>query len=247
MSEDELDDSQSGTKVFTEVLEADEASLFPLQGALGFDIAQSLFVGPNCLIVEGVSDLLFLQVMSSILGEEGRETLSEKWTITPVGGSDKVATFVALLGSQTQLNVATLIDRANKDAQKIEHLYKSKLLSKKQVLTYADFTGTTEADVEDMFELAPYLALVNGEYSDFLAKKITQAEINKISKPRMVQKFEDHFTANPLSKSQRYNHYRPSRYLSENSAKLKAVISKSTATLDRFESAFKRLNELLKE
>ena len=56
-SDDELPPDQQGTNVFTDVLEADEGSLFPLQGALGYDIAQTLFIGPNCLIVEGVSDL----------------------------------------------------------------------------------------------------------------------------------------------------------------------------------------------
>lgn len=240
----DLDDTDKGTKVFTEVLEADDASLFPLQGALGYDIAQSLFVGANCLIVEGVSDLLFIQVMSSILEQDGREGLNSNWTITPVGGSDKVSTFVALLGSQKKLNVATLIDRANKDAQKIEQLYKSRLLSKKNVLTYADFTGTQEADVEDMFELAPYLALVNGEFQSALQKNITQAAV-KSKKPRMVQRFEDYFDSNPLQGNERYNHYRPARFLAENSTTLAKTLRKSEKTLDRFESAFKRLNSLL--
>jgi hypothetical protein len=89
-SKEPLPPESQGTKVFTEVLEAEEGSLFPLQGALGYDIAQTLFIGPNCLIVEGVSDLLYLQTMSALLGENGREGLSQKWTITPVGGSEKV-------------------------------------------------------------------------------------------------------------------------------------------------------------
>ena len=64
----ELADDEKGTKVFKEVLEAGEGTLFPLQGALGYDIAQTLFVGPNSLIVEGVSDLLYLQAMSGVAG-----------------------------------------------------------------------------------------------------------------------------------------------------------------------------------
>lgn len=82
---------------------------------LGYDISQTLFIGPNNLIVEGVSDLLFIQTISGVLEEKGRTLLSVKWTITPVGGSDKVPTFVALLSSQKDLNVATLLDIQQKD------------------------------------------------------------------------------------------------------------------------------------
>src|SRR5262249_59928466 len=73
---------QVGTKVFRDVLAAGEGSLFPLQGALGYDIAQTLFVGPNCLIVEGVSDLLYLQTMSGLLEQAGRRGAGQRRTIT---------------------------------------------------------------------------------------------------------------------------------------------------------------------
>ena len=91
-------DVQQGTKVISEVLEATSDSLFPLQGALGYEIHQSLFVGPNSLVVEGVSDFLYLQTISSILQRQNRSGLSLDWTITPVGGADKVSTFCGIVG-----------------------------------------------------------------------------------------------------------------------------------------------------
>src|SRR5439155_23513377 len=97
--DDPLPKDERGTKVFKDILEADPDSLFPLQGALGYDIAQTLFIGPNSLIVEGVSELLVLPSISGVLEAKKREGLNDDWTITPVGGSDKVPTFVALLGS----------------------------------------------------------------------------------------------------------------------------------------------------
>ena len=42
-------------KSLTEVFATDRDSLFPLQAALGYDIAQNLFVGPDNLLVEGTS------------------------------------------------------------------------------------------------------------------------------------------------------------------------------------------------
>jgi predicted ATP-dependent endonuclease of OLD family len=240
---DPLPAEQAGTKVFQEVLEASEGSLFPLQGALGYDIAQTLFVGPNCLIVEGVSDLLYLQAITGLLEAEQREGLDRRWTLTPVGGSDKIPTFAALLGSQKGLTIATLIDLQRKDQQNIENLYKRKLLNKNHVLTFADFTTTAEADIEDMFDVAFYLKLVNGEYATDLSKKPKEADVATGS-PRILLRLEEFLANNPMKGTARFNHFRPARYFVENHATLRKSISE--VALGRFEAAFKKLNTLLK-
>jgi AAA ATPase domain len=239
-SDDELPQEEQGTKVFTDVLEADEGSLFPLQGALGYDIAQTLFIGPNSLVVEGASDLLYIQTLSAALQVKGKASLSTAWTITPVGGSDKVPTFVALLGSQKKLKIATLIDLQKKDEQTIENLYKKKLLDKKNVKTFVDFTNTVEADMEDMFDPQFYLALVNAEYKAELQRPIQLTDLGR--QPRIVVRLEKYFKESPL-KSGSFSHYRPARYLAENFASLEGKLDE--ATVARFESAFKVLNSIL--
>jgi predicted ATP-dependent endonuclease of OLD family len=241
-TDDPLSLDQEGTKVLSEVLDATDDSLFPLQGALGYEIHQTLFVGPNSLVVEGVSDLLFIQSLSGILQKMNREGLSSTWTITPVGGAEKVPTFVALLGAQRGLTIATLIDIQKKDAQLVENLYKRKLLQKKHVLTYADFIGKKEADVEDMFEEAFYLDLVNAEFARDLARPITSADLNS-KPPRITARLEKYLEKTPLTGDAQFSHYRPARYLAENAGKLTMKIPK--VTLDRFEAAFKALNSLL--
>lgn len=241
-SDKELPEEEQGTKVLTDVLEASEDSLFPLQGALGYEVYQTLFIGPNNLIVEGASDLLYLQSISGILDKKGRAALDRRWTITPVGGSDKVPTFVALIGAKTKLRVATLIDIQKKDKQSIENLYKRKLLKKKNVLTFGDFTGSDEADIEDMFEADFYVDMVNAEFSTGISKNITISALPS-GGSRILPRLEEYFTDNPLSGKQSFNHYRPARYFAENIATLESSVS--DATLDRFENAFKILNKLL--
>ena len=242
MDSDEVPSGEDGTKVITEVLEATQDSLFPLQGALGYDICQTLFVGPNSLVVEGVSDLLYIQTLSALLDAQGKKGLSEKWTITPVGGADKVPTFVALLGSQKGFKIATLIDLQKKDQQTIENLYKRKLLKKQNVLTFADFTGGIEADIEDMFDVEFYLNIVNEEYAKELDKPITK-EMLTFKAHRILPKLENYFTANPQKSGINFNHYRPARYFTENISSLMTEIQKKT--LDQFVAAFKALNGLL--
>jgi len=238
-----LPKEEDGTKVLANVFDATDDSLFPLQGALGYEIQQTLFIGPNSLIVEGVADMLYLRSVAAQMEREGREGLSEQWTITPVGGSGKVPTFVALLGSQKGINVATLLDIQNSDKQLIEDLYKKNLLNKKQVSTYADFTGTAEADVEDMFDRSFYLELVNGEYGKQLASKITLAKLNQ-NVPRTLRAIDAWLADNPM-KSGSFGHYRPARHFTEQLATLWPKVSDETK--DRFEAAFKHLNGLLRK
>lgn len=240
-SDDQLPPEEEGTKILTDVLDAGPDSLFPLQGALGYEIYQTLFVGPNSVVIEGASDLLYIQALSAILSQNGREGLSPAWTLTPVGGADKVPTFVALIGAKSSLRIATLIDFQKTNAQMVENLYKHKLLNRNHVLTFADFTGKTEADIEDMFEPDFYLRLVNEEYKDQLANPIAQTALN-MNYPRILVSIEEYLSKSPLTGGS-FNHYRPARYFTENLTALSKDLS--SATLDRFETAFKTLNKLL--
>lgn len=240
-AKEQLPKDQDGTKVLTNVFDATDDSLFPLQGALGYEIQQTLFIGPNSLVVEGPADMLYLRAVSAQLEREGRVGLSEDWVITPVGGSGKVPAFVALLAPQRGMNVATLLDIQNSDHALIEDLYKKKLLKKKQVTTYGDFAGKSEADVEDMFERDFYVNLVNTEFAKELKTPIDPVALNA-NQPRTLRAIEAHLEANPLN-SGSFGHYRPARYFSENAAKLWPQVS--DAAKDRFEAAFKHLNALL--
>ena len=65
-----------GTKIRDDVLELDPDTLFPLQGALGYEITQSLFVGEHTLLVEGPSDVLYLQALSAALRARNKKA----WT-----------------------------------------------------------------------------------------------------------------------------------------------------------------------
>lgn len=77
-----------GSKITSDVLSIDADTLFPLQAALGYDIAQHLFIAPHNLIVEGTSDLTYMVTLSRHLAELGREGLRDEWSIVPVGGAD---------------------------------------------------------------------------------------------------------------------------------------------------------------
>lgn len=102
-------ESKDGTTIKDAIEEKDSDTLFPLQAALGYDIAQNLFINKNNLLVEGVSDLVYLTMMSSILEESGLQGIRDDITIVPVGGLDKVTSFISLLKGQN-LNIVCALD-----------------------------------------------------------------------------------------------------------------------------------------
>jgi hypothetical protein len=109
----------TGVTVSTDVLSTDPDTLFPLQGALGYDIAQNLFIAPNNLVVEGTSDFTYLDLISRHLESlTGRTPLDDSWTILPVGGVDLIPTFIALL--HTHLNLGVLIDSKKGELRKYQ-------------------------------------------------------------------------------------------------------------------------------
>ncbi len=234
----ELTREESGTKVLSDPHKGSKDSLFPLQGALGYEIYQNLFIGPNCLIVEGVTDLIYIRAMSSVLESNNRIGLNKDWTITPVGGITNVPTFVALIGAQGNLNLALLIDTHKGEMQKIDNLYKEKLLDQSKIHSYANFLPSAEADVEDMFEVGFYLRLINEEYSSH----IQESDLN--AGPRIVKRVEDLLIVDPVRLGGApFNHYRPARYFNENISQLESSLT--DRVLDRWEQVFTTLNGLL--
>jgi predicted ATPase len=224
-----------GTKVRNNVLAVTKESLFPLQGALGFEITQTLFVGENTLMVEGPSDLLYLTAYSKTLRERGRTYLDQRWTTCPVGGLDKVPAFIALFGQK--LKIAVLVDLAHGTKGKVKDAERlcADLRLQGRVLTYAQFTHKSESDVEDMLGDAGYIALINDTYSP--NPPITPPADGR----GRVLGFVD---AEMRSRGD-FNHYDPAENLLQKRSELLTKLPDSDLALSRFEELFKSLNALL--
>ncbi|PIQ54166.1 MAG: ATP-dependent endonuclease [Comamonadaceae bacterium CG12_big_fil_rev_8_21_14_0_65_59_15] len=233
-----------GTKVRSDVLEVSNDTLFPLQGALGYEVTQSMFIGANTFLVEGPSDILYLQVLSQALRKRGREGIDQRWTLCPSGGIDKIAPFVRLFGGNN-INVAVLSDVANSDRKKIDAVKKEQILKAGHFFTAADFVGKQEADVEDIFAPELFADILNGAYTPPLDKKITKDTLLAAAETeRIVKKAEALFRLMPPEVPE-FDHFTPARWLLENTNILDVDSPEVLVTLDRAELVFKAFNELL--
>lgn len=158
-----------GVIVNEDILATDPDSLFPLQAALGYDIAQSLFIGPNNLVVEGTSDFIYLTVMSLLCRKVGKIALSDQWRIVPAGSASNIPTFVSLIGRH--LDITVLADSDTQGLQRITAMSSQKLLKDTRLILANKITGTKNADIEDLFDVEDYLRIYNSTFEGKLNSK----------------------------------------------------------------------------
>jgi len=229
-------ETEEGTIISDSIQEKDPNTLFPLQAALGYDIAQNLFVSKNNLLVEGPADLIYLTLISSILESEKRTFLNDKITIVPVGGLDKVSTFISLLRG-SKLNVACLLDTFTdqKGKQKVADLVMHKIIKEKNIRFFNEFAnnGKDVADIEDMFDKEEYLKIFNAAFDkEYPEVKLTDLDTSIDTILKQINK---------VIGKERFNHYRPANKL--NQLGVDKIYFKPK-TLDNFEKMFTEINKL---
>ncbi|MFO0681438.1 MAG: AAA family ATPase [Sandaracinus sp.] len=220
---------ETGALVSKEVLSKDRDTVFPLQAALGYDLAQHLFVAPHSLVVEGSADFTYLTLLSDVLIVGKRQGLDPRWSIVPVGGADMVPTFVALLGKH--LDVTVLVDSQKAGHQKLMRLVADGLLDARRTLMVGQVLGRPLADIEDAFHIDDYLKIYNGAFSAKVKPKDltgTDPIVARLARFANVDRFD---------------HGKPADYLLRHRDD---VLPKLQAeTLDQFEKLFVAINATL--
>jgi predicted ATPase len=147
----EMTDRKVGTKVHTSITSHDPAALLPLQEALGYDLAQSLFSQQRNLVLEGLTDYWYVEATASLLGGAGAIKLNDKVALVPASSAGKVVYFATILHAHN-LKVAALLDSdaAGDQAAKQEVLVHT--LGQKAILRTKDFLQSTvsKAEIEDL-------------------------------------------------------------------------------------------------
>jgi predicted ATP-dependent endonuclease of OLD family len=151
-----------GSVVSSDALANDPDSLFPLQAALGYDIAQSLFIGPNNLVVEGTSDFIHLTIISQIASQKKKVALDPRWRILPSGGATNIPTFVSLVGPH--LDITVLADSDTQGMQRVTGMIEKKLITDTRLILANQVTGQKNSDLEDLFSVDDYLSLYNDTF-----------------------------------------------------------------------------------
>jgi hypothetical protein len=147
----EMRDRKVGTRVVTTVTAGDPAGLLPLQEALGYDLAQSLFGQKKNLVLEGLTDYWYVEALSKLLEDDGREYVNERIAMVPAASAGKVVYYATILYAQ-KLKVAALLDSDAAGDQAAEQDNLVHTLGNKKILRTKDvYQGAVgKPEVEDL-------------------------------------------------------------------------------------------------
>lgn len=211
---------------------ADPQTILPVQGALGYSINQHLFIGAGRhLAVEGGSDFIYLDRLSTHLAGTGRIGLDHRLKILPVGGADIIPAFVALLARDLEISVLLDGDRGGRHAQRVLSQVAKGVISEAEVVFVAEVPGVvSKGDVEDLFDPDDYVRLFNWTFG-------TSLTAGSLPRPgqRIVARLEESFGS--------YDHALPAYEFSRRVDDFFAAVQ--PGTLDRFEALIERLNATL--
>jgi energy-coupling factor transporter ATP-binding protein EcfA2 len=147
----DMPDRKVGTKVHSELSSGDPAALLPLQEALGYDLAQSLFSQTKNLVLEGLTDYWYVEAVAQLLRAAGAADLDEKIALVFANSAGKVVYYATILHAH-KLKVAALLDSdaAGDQAARQDTLVHT--LGNKKILRTKDwYSGkVTKPEIEDL-------------------------------------------------------------------------------------------------
>ena len=196
----EMTDRDEGTKVHTSVTASDPASLLPLQEALGYDLAQSLFAQQRNLVLEGLTDFWYFEATAQLLRDASLANLNQKIALLPANAAGKVVYFATILHANN-LKVAALLDSDNAGDQAAKQEILIHTLGNKKILrTGDDCPGAiTKPEIEDLLR-STLVAIAQSELGWDIIKVATKqpkraiadifaAEISDFSKYRLAKAY----------------------------------------------------------
>lgn len=147
----EMVDRSTGTKVHFSLTATDDGAILPLQEALGYDLAQSMFFHKKNLVLEGLTDMWYLEGLSNLLISAGKTGIDEQIALIPANCASKVVYFATILHAQN-LKIAALLDSDAEGELAAKQDTLVNALGNKRILRTKDaYTGSVSApEIEDI-------------------------------------------------------------------------------------------------
>jgi hypothetical protein len=223
---EDVDDQ--GTKVRNDLDGVGRQTLRPLVAAVGYQLVRRLELGPDTLVVNGPTELLYLEIFSGFLRDTGQEFLDPRWVLVPAGGLDGLPVLAALFGGP--LDLAVLLDAATGDGL-ARSLAQRGLLVPERVVGVAELVGDADAGIEDLLGEALFLRLLG-------AAGVGKPSLEEVQGPgRLVSRVE-RALGQPLDR------YRAARTLLLKQTELLPGLP--AEVVDRFGALFGAFNRLLR-
>lgn len=142
----------------------DRDTLFPLQAALGYSIAQTLFLGRRTLIVEGMIAYWIIMALNElIMAENHGERLHEDTILLPAGGTSHLMPLASVMLAAMQTSRGRMLVLLDSDAagRTTARRFEASFGKEAPVMMLATPLRRSEATIEDLIPRKYYLEVLS--------------------------------------------------------------------------------------
>lgn len=128
-----------------------EKSIYPIHAAIGITVSDTMLIGCQPVLVEGVSDQIYLQQIKKYVLGQGKYKNDKEVVFIPTGGVKGMSPVIKiLLGREDNLPYA-IMDADKAGLEKIQQLHKGLYMHEKdKVLSVSQFISNGEYEIEDL-------------------------------------------------------------------------------------------------
>jgi predicted ATP-dependent endonuclease of OLD family len=181
-----VSEQKDGTTAVSDMVwPKNKEAIFPLQAALGYSLAQTVFAGKRTVVVEGITDYWILKAMNSFLKSLKRAHLSDDIVITPAGGSKEIMHFASLYMAN-DVEVVTLFDGDAPGRRYAAELQRVLFADGRRIVFVGEPAGKPEAELEDLIPRAQYLAAAAAANPSSIKGRALLLNADEEREPRVV-------------------------------------------------------------
>lgn len=162
-------DKQNGrTKISSNLRYNDEdaeKSIYPIHAALGLTVSDTLLLGCLPVLVEGVSDQVYLSLLKRFLIGKGQLQYSKEIVFIPTGGVRGMGPVSKLVSSREDDLPFVLLDSDKTGKEYAKSLKNGRYKdAKDRVLGVADFLSDNEFEIEDLIPTSAIISTIDRMY-----------------------------------------------------------------------------------
>ena len=151
-----------------------------------------------------------------------------------------LSTFLALAAPDSS-ELAVLVDARTRDSGPVRRLVDNGQLENGSLVILSEITGVADADIEDLFDPAFYLQLVNRSYEQDLGEAPIGVDDLSMDFARITRRVDALFAARRIG-SGRLDRFLPARTLLRSQVELMPLLDHATRI--RFAALAKRINDV---
>jgi predicted ATP-dependent endonuclease of OLD family len=128
-----------------------EKSIYPIHAAIGITVSETLLFGCQPVLVEGISDQIYLQLIKKYVLSQGKYVNDKEIVFIPTGGVKGMSPVIKILCGRESVLPFVLLDSDKPGLEKQKQLTKDLYAdAKDRILTISSFIKDGEYEIEDL-------------------------------------------------------------------------------------------------